>query len=111
MVNANWVCLAVAILCEVVATASLKQVDGLRYPLPLVLVVVGYTAAFFFLSLTLKQIPVGVAYAIWSAAGTVLITMVAWLWYRQHLSALTVVGLGVTVVGVVLVNLGSSGAH
>jgi small multidrug resistance pump len=111
VISANWVYLAAAILCEVVATVSLKQVDGLRSPLPLVLVVAGYTAAFFFLSLTLKQIPVGVAYAIWSAAGTVLITMVGWLWYRQHLSAVTVLGLAVTVVGVVLVNLGSSGAH
>ena len=109
MISANWAYLGAAILCEVIATASLKQVDGLRHPTPLVLVVAGYTAAFYFLSLTLKEIPVGVAYAIWSAAGTVLITLIGWLWFRQHLSTTTLLGLGTTVVGVVLVNLGSGG--
>ncbi|EFV14169.1 DMT family transporter [Segniliparus rugosus] len=107
MISANWAYLVAAILCEVVATTSLKQVDGAKSPLPLALVVAGYGAAFYFLSLTLKEIPVGVAYAIWSAAGTVLITLIGWLWFRQHLSTTTLVGLGVTVVGVVLVNLGS----
>ncbi|MGL6234878.1 MAG: DMT family transporter [Segniliparus sp.] len=110
MISANWAYLGIAILCEVVATASLKQVEGLKHLVPLVLVVAGYTAAFYFLSLTLKEIPVGVAYAIWSAAGTVLIALIGWFWFGQRLSTTTLLGLGLTVAGVVLVNLGSE-AH
>lgn len=110
MISANWAYLGMAIVCEVIATVSLKQVDGLRHPAPLFFVVVGYTAAFYLLSLTLKEIPVGVAYAIWSAAGTVLVTLIGWLWFRQHLSTTALLGLGLTVAGVVLVNLGGA-AH
>lgn len=71
----------------------------------------GYGAAFFLLSLTLRSIPLGVAYAVWSGVGIVLIALVGWLLYGQRLDPLAIVGIALIVAGVLLVNLrtGSSG--
>ncbi len=63
----NWIFLSIAIVSEVIATSALKATNGFTRPLPSVVVVLGYAAAFYFLSLTLRTIPVGVAYAVWSA--------------------------------------------
>jgi small multidrug resistance pump len=68
---AKWIFLAMAIFSEVVATSSLKSTEGFTNLIPSVIVLVGYSAAFYFLSLTLNEIPVGIAYAIWSGAGIV----------------------------------------
>lgn len=102
--------LAVAILAEVIATSSLKYSYGftnIRYSL---VVVVGYSAAFYFLSLTLRYIPVGVAYAIWSGIGTVLITLIAWLMHGQRLDSAAIVGIGLITSGVIVLNM-FSGSH
>ncbi|MCS5699427.1 multidrug efflux SMR transporter [Cyanobium sp. FGCU-52] len=69
----HWLVLAMAIVAEVVGTTSLKASDGTQKPLPSLLVVVGYALAFFFMSQTLKVIPVGVTYAVWSGFGIVLV--------------------------------------
>ena len=68
---AKWIFLAMAIFSEVVATSSLKSTEGFTNLIPSVIVLVGYSAAFYFLSLTLNEIPVGIAFAIWSGAGIV----------------------------------------
>lgn len=99
--------LLIAIGCEVTATLSLKASDGFRHLLPSLIVVVGYGAAFFALSLTLREISVGVAYALWSAIGTILITILSAVFFKQHLNIATVLGMMVTIVGVVIINLGS----
>ena len=75
----HWVYLITAIVSEVIATSALKASTGFTKPLPSVVVVIGYLVSFYFLSLTLKTIPVGIAYAIWSGVGVVLISVVAWL--------------------------------
>ena len=97
--------LALAILSEVVATTTLKASDGFSRLAPSAVVVIGYAAAFYFLSLTLRTIPVGVAYAIWSGIGIVLVSVLGWLIYGQKLDTAALVGMGLIVLGVLVINL------
>ncbi len=92
--------LAVAILAEVVATTSLKAAEGFTRPLPSLLVVLGYGTSFYCLSLALKAVPVGVAYAIWSGVGIVLVTAIAAYLYRQVPDLPALLGMGLIVLGV-----------
>lgn len=100
-----WIFLALAIVSEVVGTSALKAAEGFSRPGPSLLVVGGYASAFYFLSLTLKTIPVGVAYAIWSGAGIALIALIAWFFYGQRLDLPAVIGLLLIVAGVVVLNV------
>ncbi len=93
-----------AIGSEVVATASLKAVDGLSRPLPVVLVVAGYGISFYLLSLSLQRIPLGVAYAIWSGVGTAAIVGIGWLVYGEALGVVRIAGIALIVVGVAVLN-------
>ena len=95
-----WTYLGLAIVAEVIATSALKASAGFSRPGPSAVVVIGYGIAFYFLSLTLQTIPVGVTYAIWSGVGIVLITLVAWLVYGQSLDAAAIVGLSLIIAGV-----------
>ncbi|MBP6717249.1 MAG: QacE family quaternary ammonium compound efflux SMR transporter [Rhodoferax sp.] len=97
--------LAVAIVAEVIATSFLKSSDGFTKLLPSAITVLGYAISFTFLSLTLRVLPIGVAYAIWSGVGVVLIATVGWLWHGQTLDAPALLGLGLIVSGVIVVNL------
>jgi small multidrug resistance pump len=106
----QWVLLAVAIVSEVIGTSALKASEGFSRLWPSVIVVVGYASAFYFLSLTLRTIPVGVAYAIWSGAGVALIALIAWILYGQALDVPAVVGIALIVAGVVVLNVFSSTA-
>ncbi len=101
----NWLYLAIAIACEVVATSALKATEGFTRWQPSALVVAGYGLAFFFLSLTLRSIPVGIAYAIWAGAGVVLVSIAGWLLYQQVLDAAAILGIGLIVAGVLVINL------
>jgi len=104
----QWVILAAAIVSEVIGTSALKASEGFSRLWPSVIVVLGYAAAFFLLSLTLRTIPVGVAYAIWSGAGVALITLLSWLLFGQTLDLGAVVGIALIVAGVLVLNLFSS---
>ena len=106
----HWVYLISAIVSEVIAPSALKASTGFSKPLPSVVVVVGYLVSFYFLSLTLKTIPVGIAYAIWSGVGVVLISIVAWLLYGQKLDLPALIGMGLIISGVMVINLFSSTA-
>ena len=106
----GWGFLGVAIVAEVVATSALKASDGFSNWLPSVIVIVGYATAFYFLSLTLRTIPVGVAYAIWSGLGVVLITAVGWIVFGQKLDLPALAGMGLIVAGVLVMNLFSKTA-
>jgi small multidrug resistance pump len=107
-----WTYLGLAIVAEVIATSALKASAGFSRPGPSAVVVIGYGISFYFLSLTLQSIPVGVTYAIWSGVGIVLITLVAWLVYGQALDAAAIVGLGLIIAGVAVLNVFSkSVAH
>lgn len=100
-----WIYLWIAIIAEVIATSFLKASDGFTKLLPSLAVVAGYVTAFFFLSLTLKEIPVGVAYAVWSGAGVTLIAAIGWIFLGQKLDAAAIAGMGLIVAGVVVLNL------
>ena len=91
--QAHWIYLGVAIVAEVIATSALKATEGFSRLGPSVLVVVGYCTAFYFLSLTLRTLLLGVAYALWSGVGIALVTAFGWLYYRQTLDAATLCGL------------------
>lgn len=101
----QWVFLSVAIVSEVIATSSLKASDGFSRLWPSLIVVAGYASAFCFLSLTLKTIPVGVAYAVWSGAGVALIALTAWAIFGQKLDTPAIIGLILIVAGVAVINL------
>jgi small multidrug resistance pump len=101
----TYLLLLLAIIAEVIATSALKASDNFTRPAPSLLVVAGYGTAFFCLSLTLKTLPLGVAYAIWSGVGTVLVAVVGWLLYRQHLDLPAVLGIGLIVAGTIVLNL------
>jgi len=101
----NWVYLGLAIFSEVVATASLKSTEGFTRLVPSIVVLVGYSAAFYFLSLTLDTIPIGVAYAVWSGVGVATITLVSFVLYDEKIDAAGLIGIGLIVAGVVVLRL------
>ena len=101
----NWLFLATAIISEVIATSALKSSEGFTRLVPSFIVVAGYAAAFYFLSLTLKSIPVGIAYAVWSGLGIVLVTAIAWVLHGQKLDMWGFVGVGFIISGVAVLNL------
>ncbi len=104
--------LGIAIVAEVIGTSALKASDGLSRLGPTLIAALGYGVAVWFLSLTLRTIPTGIAYAIWSGVGIVLISAVGWVWFKQTLDLAAMIGLGLIVVGVVVVNVFSkSVAH
>ncbi|PXX41412.1 DMT family transporter [Undibacterium pigrum] len=108
----NWLFLAIAIVSETIATSALKSSEGFTRLAPSVLVVLGYALAFYFLSLTLKVIPVGIAYAVWSGVGIVLITAVGWLVFGQKLDMPALLGMALIIAGVIVMNVFSgSGQH
>jgi|SRR5688500_12954714 small multidrug resistance pump len=101
----QWLFLSIAIVSEVAATSALKSSNGFTQLWPSIIVVAGYATAFFFLSLTLRTMPIGIAYAIWSGVGIVLITLIAWLALGQRLDLPAILGLALIVAGVVVLNL------
>lgn len=105
-----WLYLGIAILAEVLATSSLKSSEGFTRLWPSLATIAGYGVTFYFLSLTLKTIPVGIAYAIWSGVGIVLIALIAWLVHGQKLDLAAVVGMGLIMTGVVVINVFSKAA-
>ena len=101
----HWIYLSIAIFSEVVATSALKAAEGLTRWVPVMLVAVGYASAFFFLSLTLRSIPLGVAYAIWSGVGVALVSVAGWFVYRQALDAGAIIGIALIVAGVIVLKV------
>ncbi|RDI57847.1 small multidrug resistance pump [Microvirga subterranea] len=101
----NYAYLLAAILCEVIATSALKAAEGFTRLGPSLVVVIGYGLAFYCLSLTLRTIPVGIAYALWSGIGIVLIALAGWILYRQPLDMPAVIGMALIVAGVLVINL------
>ncbi len=101
----QWIFLAVAIVSEVAATSALKASEGFTRLWPSLIVVAGYAIAFYFLSLTLKTLPVGVVYAIWSGVGVALIALAGWMIYGQALDVPAVIGIALVVAGVIIINV------
>lgn len=97
--------LAIAIVAEVIATTALKASEGFTKVGPAAIVVLGYAATFYLLSLILDRIPVGEAYAIWAGGGIVLVALAAWLAYGQRPDFAGFVGIALIVAGVLVLNL------
>ena len=100
----SYVYLAIAIVAEVIATSALKASDGFSRLVPSGVVVIGYGVSFYFLALTLRTMPIGVAYAIWSGVGVTLITLIGWLVFKQMMDAPAVIGIAMITIGVVVLN-------
>jgi small multidrug resistance pump len=100
-----WWYLALAIVCEVVATTALKGVYGPSRWASLAVVVTGYGLAFWFLALTLRHIPLSVGYAVWSGVGIVLVSLLGWLVWRQRLDTPALLGIGLILAGVLVIRL------
>ena len=97
--------LLLAILSEVTATSLLKPSQGFTKPVPSAIMIIGYLVSFYFLSLTLKSMPTGIAYAVWSGVGIILITSVAWVFQGQKLDIPALAGMSLIIAGVMVINM------
>ena len=101
----QFIFLFLAIMLEVVDTSGLKASEQFSKLLPSVITVVAYVCAFYFLGLTLKTLPVGIAYAIWSGVGIVLISVIGLIFFKQSLDLPAILGLGLIIAGVIVINI------
>jgi len=97
--------LAVAVLTEAVATIALAASKSLTKPVQSVISVICFVAAFWLLSFPLRTMPTGIAYAVWSGLGIVLITAVAWVWAKQALDVPALIGMALIIAGVIVINV------
>ncbi|MCK7615528.1 SMR family transporter [Roseibium sediminicola] len=97
--------LAAAILAEVIATSALARTENFTKLAPSLITVIGYAISFWLLSYPIRVLPTGIVYAVWSGAGIVLITLVAWLVFKQTLDLPAILGLGLIIAGVVVINV------
>jgi len=97
--------LGLAIICEVIATSALKASDGFSRMSYAAISLGAYAIAFYLLSLTLRTMPIGVAYAIWSGVGIALITAIGWVLFGQRLDIVAIAGMMLIIVGVLMINL------
>jgi len=102
--------LAIAIISEVIGTSALKASNEFTRLIPSIIVIIGYSAAFYFMTLTLRTIPLGITYAIWSGLGIVLVTITGIFLYRQIPDTAAVIGMGLIVAGVIVIHLFSKTA-
>lgn len=101
----HWLALAIAIVAEVIGTTALKASNEFTRLFPSLIVVVGYGTAFYFMSISLRVLPVGIMYAIWSGMGIVLISILGWFVYRQTLDMPALIGLAFIISGVIIINV------
>lgn len=107
----HWVALAIAIVAEVVATSTLKMTAEFTKLVPSIVVVVGYAVAFYFMTLSLRVLPVGIMYAIWAGMGIVLVALIGWVVYKQVLDLPAILGLTLIIAGVVIINVFSNSVN
>ncbi len=101
----SYVYLAIAIISEVVATTALKATNGFTKIIPSAIVIIGYGTAFYFLSLVLKTMPVGIVYAVWSGLGIVLVTIMDAIYFKQIPDIPAIIGMFLIISGVLVLNL------
>ena len=101
----NFFFLGIAILFEIVATSALKKSEQFTQLIPSIITIIGYLAAFYFLSFAIRTIPVGIAYAIWSGVGIVLITIIGAVFFKQIPDLPAIIGLALIMIGVVVINV------
>lgn len=108
----SYIYLILAIVFEIIATTFLKKTEEFSKLIPSIITVIGYSAAFYFLSLTLRQIPVGITYAIWSGVGIIFITIIGIVAFKQVPDLPAIIGIALIVIGVIIINIFSKmGTH
>jgi small multidrug resistance pump len=103
-----WILLSIAIAAEILGTLSLKASDGLSKLWPSLGVLIGYALAFTLMAISLKKLDVGITYAIWSGVGIIGAAIGGVIFFNQHLSRMTIIGMAIIIVGVVVMNLGGA---
>ena len=101
----HWLALAIAIVAEVIGTTALKASNEFTRLLPSLMVVAGYGTALYFMSISMRVLPVGIMYAIWSGMGIVLVSVIGWVMYRQVLDTPAMIGMGLIIAGAIVINL------
>ena len=104
----KWIYLIIAIITEVIATSALKESEGFTKAIPSLIVIIGYSMTFYFMSLTLKEMSVGITYAIWSGMGILLITLIGYFRYNQTLDSPAVLGMIFIAVGITILRFFSN---
>ena len=107
----QYVYLGIAIVCEVIATTFMKQSEGFTRLWPSVVTVLGYVIAFYCLSLTLRTIPTGIAYAIWSGVGTGGISLLSAIFFDEAMPPLKIMGLALVILGMIVINMDKKAAN
>ena len=101
----HWLALAIAIVAEVIGTTALKASNEFTRLVPSLMVVAGYGTALYFMSISLRVLPVGITYAIWSGMGIVLVSIIGWVMYRQVLDMPAMIGMGLIIAGAIVINV------
>ena len=101
----HWLALAIAIVAEVIGTTALKASNEFTRLWPSLIVMVGYGTAFYFMSISMRVLPVGIMYAIWSGMGIVLVSVIGWVMYRQALDMPAMIGMGLIIAGAIVINV------
>ncbi|ORF36580.1 SMR family transporter [Snodgrassella alvi] len=101
----QWIFLSIAILAEIFATSMLKLSNGFTRLMPSICSILGYIISFYSLAQTLKTMPVGIAYAVWSGVGIVCVSIIAWIKFGQKLDMPAIIGIGLVLAGVIVINL------
>lgn len=101
----HWLAIAIAIVAEVTATTALKASNEFTELWPSLIVVIGYGLAFYFMAISMRVLPVGIMYAIWAGMGIVLISLIGWLVYKQSLDLPAILGMGLIIAGVIVINV------
>ena len=107
----KWIYLIIAIITEVIATSALKESEGFTKAIPSLIVIIGYSLTFYFMSLTLRDMSVGITYAIWSGMGILLITLIGYFKYSQILDAPAVLGMGLITLGIIILRFFSNSVN
>lgn len=106
-----YVYLLIAVVAEVIATSAVNASKGFTQWIPSTITCIGYVIAIYFLALTMKSIPMGITYALWSGAGIVFISMIGWIVFKQHLDIAAMIGLAFILFGIVIINVFSNSTH
>lgn len=106
-----YIYLLIAVVAEVIATSALNASKGFSQWLPTIVSCLGYLIAIYFLALTMKSIPMGITYALWSGAGIVFISTIGWVVFKQNLDTAAMIGLVFILLGIVIINVFSNSTH
>jgi small multidrug resistance pump len=101
----SYLYLTFAIIAEVIATSSLRATEEFTKPLPTLIMVAGYGVAFYFMTLALRSLPLGITYAVWSGLGIVLISIIGIIFYNEKLDLAATFGMGLIILGVMVIHL------